>query len=133
MIAGAFGSPAWSQDRQTVVVSRVTPDGSELVLLRQVDGRWSDPTVVVREHSPDRPALDPTGHRLAWVQGPLAALWLLDLDTGIRTQLTNTVTQHAPGLPPDGWLPVPHASPPRFDGDALVWDAPDGAHRLVLP
>jgi hypothetical protein len=128
-----LGPPALSADGHTAVVARVTDTGSELVLLRQVDTTWSQAEVLVETHHPDRPALDPGGHRLAYVAGPVAALWLLDLETGARTQLTNMVTDHLPGQPPTGWLPVPHAAPPRFVGDTLVWDAPDGPHSLVLP
>jgi hypothetical protein len=127
------GPPALSADGHTAVVARVTDTGSELVLLRQVDTTWSQAQVLVETHNPDRPALDPAGRRVAYVAGPVAALWLLDLETGARTQLTNTVTERAPGQPPAGWLPVPHAAPPRFVGDTLVWDAPDGPHTLVLP
>ncbi|GEM_PF-2885754 len=134
VIPRALGAPTWSADGRTVVVARATDDGSELVLFqRDLAGVWSPERVLVRDHHPDRPALDPEGRRLAYVAGPVAALWLLDLETGVHTQLTNTAPDRRPGEPPLGWLPVPHDGPPAFQGDTLVWQAHDGLHRLQLP
>ncbi len=132
-IADVVGAPALDAAGDTAVLARLTERGTELTLFERRDGTWEEVRVLVREHSPDRPALDPEGRRLAYVAGPVAALWLLDLETGTRTQLTNTVTDRIPGEPPAGWIPVPHRDPPRFDGDTLVWTSPEGEHRLDLP
>jgi hypothetical protein len=133
LLQRVMGEPAWSADRSMVVIARATDQGSELVLLRKSAGAWSDPLVLVHEHNPDRPALSPDSRRVAYVAGPTAALWLLDLDTSRRTQLTNLNSQHLPGLPPENWVPVPHQAPPRFQGNQLVWDAPDGSHSVMIP
>ncbi len=133
VIERVLGQATWSADRMTVVVARVTATGSELVLLRQLEGRWSEPQVLVSDHHPDRPTLDPEGRRLAYVKGPIAGIWLLDLSTGSHHQLTNHQDTHQAGQPPAGWVPVPHADPVRFEGDSLVWQSPQGPHRLDLP
>ena len=132
-LIGLVGEAARSEAGDRVVVSRLAPSGTELVLFERISQGWSEGRVLVSEGDPDRPALDPAGERLVYVAGPVAGLWLLELDTGQRTRLTNHEVDHLPGQPPVGLIAVPHRSPPVFEGDSLVWVAPDGSHRLELP
>ncbi len=132
-LVGLLGEPARSESGDRVVVSRLAPTGTELVLYERTPRGWSEGRVLVSEGDPDRPALDPAGKRLAYVAGPVAGLWLLDLDSSERTRLTNHEVDHLPGQPPAGFIAVPHRSPPVFEGDSLVWVAPDGPHRMELP
>ncbi len=105
------------------------------VWARRADGGWDGPRVL-DDHA-DRPAVSPDGQWVAYVSGRtgIASVWIAPFIGGEAVQLTNVgLEDHkVPGRPPEGFVAPPHGGPPRFDGEALVWDAPDGAHRVELP
>ena len=87
---------------------------------------------------PDRPALSPDGRRVAYVSGVtgVASVFVVSFDGGDPLQLTNVGLENAPitiGRAPHGFVAPPHAGPPWFDGDILVWESPDGRHEVDLP
>lgn len=102
---------------------------------RREDGSWDGPRVI-DDHA-DRPAVSPDGEWVAFVSGRtgIASIWLAPFEGGEALQLTNEGIEDrkVPGRPPEGFVAPPHEGPPRFEGDALVWDAPDGPHRVELP
>lgn len=140
-ISSACDRVAYARQAGEVALSSIEVlDASELC------GFWKGPRVLV-DHG-DRPALSPDGEQVAFVSGRsgIASLWLVPFDGGEPIQLTNRgLTSpavspahldgpvHPPGQPPAGFVPPPHSGPPRFDGDRLVWDAPDGPQEVALP
>jgi hypothetical protein len=99
------------------------------------DGAWTAPRMLTSRGSPDRVAISKDGRNVAFVAGAdgLVALWVVPFDGGAPVQLTNLgLRSDRTGLPA-GFVPVPHRSPPRFEGRELVWTAPDGEHRVALP
>ena len=144
------GPPAVSADGDRVAYARQVGQAalSSIAVIdgRGVDGSWSEPRTLVG-HA-DRPALSPDGGQVAFVSGSsgIASVWLVPFEGGEPVQLTNRDLRspavspdaldgpvHPPGQPPAGFVPPPHTGPPRFEGDRLVWDAPDGAHGVDLP
>ena len=127
----------------------VAPNGTRVVLARRPGdfecsvleawslqrGRWTS-RVLEADGCPDRAAM--SGDRVAFVSGRtgIASLWVVDFGGGDAVQLTNLGLESAPPTPgraPTGFVAPPHLGPPRFDGRDLVWDAPDGPHRMALP
>jgi len=133
-----IGVPAIDADGSRFAYSR-RADGAGLSSIeaweRRADGGWNGPRVL-DDHA-DRPALSPDGQRVAYVSGRtgIASIWVVPFDGGDAIQLTNVGLEHRhiPGHPPAGFVAPPHGGPPSFDGDALVWEAPDGSHQVVLP
>lgn len=86
---------------------------------------------------PDRATISPDGRSIAWVASAdgLPAVFAARFDGGAAAQLTNRDLTWTPGQEPAGFVPPPHEGPLTFtdDGHALVWRAPDGEHRAVLP
>jgi hypothetical protein len=144
------GPDSWPVATDVIGVPTLDAEGTRFVYCRQAvglglssieawgrteDGSWDGPRVL-DDHA-DRPAISPDGERVAFVSGRtgVASIWLVPFAGGEAMQLTNVALEdrRVPGQPPDGFVAPPHQGPPRFDGDALVWDAPDGHHRVVLP
>lgn len=144
------GRDSWPVADDVIGVPTIDAEGARFVYCRQADGLglasieawartgdggWDGPRVL-DDHA-DRPAISPDGERVAFVSGRtgIASLWLVPFAGGEAIQLTNVGLEdrRVPGQPPAGFVSPPHQGPPRFDGAALVWDAPDGTHRVVLP
>lgn len=140
-IAPAGDRVAYARQAGDVALSSI-----EVMDARAPSGLWLAPRVLV-DHA-DRPAISPDGEQVAFVSGRsgIASLWLVAFDGGDPIQLTNRDLAspavspsaldgpaHPPGQPPPGFVPPPHTAPPRFEGDRLVWDAPDGPHEVALP
>lgn len=144
----------WLVADQVIGVPAINAGGDRLVYCRQTGGEtiavleawewsadgsggaWLGPRVLVRQG--DRPALSPDGQQVAYVSGDtgVASLWVMPFGGGGAVQLTNVdldTSGACPGQPPAGFVDPPHRGPPRFDGDRLVWDAPDGPHAVALP
>ncbi len=90
----------------------------------RVDGR----TVVAGPGRPGRPVWSPEGRRLAFVSGEsgVIAVWVVDLASRIRIQITNVGLKPGDGIGP-GFVPPPtRASAAMWtDSGHLVWDAGD--------
>lgn len=90
--------------------------------------------IVVSEGNPDRPALSPDGQWLAYVsaESGWASVYVLAFDGGEPLQVSNVGLQphKGEGMPP-GWTAPPMDESLAFDGDALVWDSPEGTHKMV--
>ncbi len=135
---GVIGTPTIDSEGTRFVYCRQA-DGLGLSSIeawaRAEDGSWTGPRVL-DDHA-DRPAISPDGERVAFVSGRtgVASIWLVPFAGGDAVQLTNAGLEdnRVPGQPPTNFVAPPHQGPPRFDGGALVWDAPDGSHRVVLP
>jgi hypothetical protein len=144
------GGEEWEIATDVIGVPAIDGAGTRFVYCRQADGHglssieawartevggWDGPHVL-DDHA-DRPALSPDGERVAYVSGRtgIASIWLVPFAGGEAIQLTNAGLENnrVPGQPPAGFIAPPHEGPPRFDGDALIWDASDGHHRVVLP
>jgi hypothetical protein len=140
LAVAAVQPPARSGDGRRFVLAH-RPEGAFCTVLDawSIDGdRWTGPRRLESEGCPDRVAIDPAGDRVAYASGRtgIAALYLVDFVGGAPRQLTNVGLEDrppTPGAAPEGFVPPPHLGPPRFDGDALLWTAPDGEHRVVLP
>lgn len=125
-------------------VGEVARAADLLVYARRDAGARS--TVLVRVHggaesvllddggNPDRPAVSPDGRTVGYVSAAsgLASVWVLDVTTGRRDQLTNLGLVPGNGRPA-GWVPPPHDAPPRFEGRTLRWDTPEGPAAVDLP
>lgn len=103
-------------------IAQVVTDQMETEI--RVDGV----VVVAGAGRPGRPVFSPDGRELAFVSGVtgVASVWLLDLQTGARRQLTNR------GLKPGAGLAASFVPPPVrvgstlwTDGGLLIWDAGD--------
>ncbi len=109
--------------RGRVEVVSTTPDGAHAEL------------VFLAPHPPAWLALDADGDRLAFVSSSddngVSGLWLWRRGEPVARRVTNGGPR-APGRPPQGFLPTPHAGPPWFDGAWLRWEAPDGAHAIEV-
>lgn len=92
-------------------------------------------TVFGAPHPPAWLALDADGDRLAFVSSSddngVSGLWLWRRGDATARRVTNGGPR-APGQPPRGFLPTPHAGPPWFDGPWLRWEAPDGPHAIEV-
>jgi hypothetical protein len=100
------------------------------------EGAWQSPRTLVDDGgTPNRIAVSADASHIAYVSSAngLAALWVVAVDTGETLQLTNRDLVRVPGAAPDGFVPVPDRSPPRFEGDRLVWSSRQGKHEVVLP
>ena len=136
VIQNVLGIPSIAQGVSAFAYSRRTDDGTEIWLH---DGAAADPCAgTVLEggsHDPDRVALAEDGSRIAWVAASatgIAAVFYRELPDGDVVQLTNHGVRRK-GQPPANFVAPPHRSPPIFEGNRLVWDAPDGAHSVVIP
>ncbi len=125
------------------VVGGVSRVGGVAVWAERPVGRLSTVVVVDRGDGarvlvddggmPDRPALSADGRRVAYVSAVtgLASLWVVGVDGAGPRQLTNAGIERDKSLGrPDGWVPPPMDRSLAWEGDALTWTAPDGAHRL---
>lgn len=130
-IVGSNGAIiAWTDDS-------VTPGATALRVARcDAGGSWSEPRALVDDGTtPNRLAISPDGARIAYVAtaGGIASVWIVEVATARATQLTNVDLVRSPGAAPAGFVPVPHRTPPRFEGDVLTWTSPDGDHEVRLP
>ncbi len=142
-VAPAVGGPVWGHvEIVTAPDGRVAqvapgPDGSEI----RVDGI----VVVGGQGRPGRPVFSPDGQRLAFVSGEtgVASLWILDLASRVKAQLTNIGLKPGAGMGP-AYVPPPVRAGSTLWTDAgqLVWDAGDsvwtcrddgGGCRRLLP
>jgi hypothetical protein len=110
----------------------VTEAAGVRVEARRIDGL---PTLVLPQEQGrvlglgDRPLLAPDGSELVFVRGPIAAIWHLDLASGVETQLTSLEA----GSPPPDFVAVPVRAFTAWDGEVLRWTAEDGDHVLATP
>lgn len=129
VLTGVVGEPAFGARAVAAAAVREEPVHTELIVLRGADVLRPTPP----EHRPDRVALAPDGSTVAYVSGHTgwASLWVVPVDGGAPRQLTNAGLARRKGGPPEGFVPPPHLDAPWFDGDLLVWDAPDGRHSVA--
>jgi hypothetical protein len=137
LAAEALELPAIGAGGKRVAFAARQPQGfgTTVAVAEHREGAWHGPRTLVSGGSPDRVAISPDGASIAYVASAegIAALWIVPFAGGEPAQLTNIgVQKNGPGEPA-GFVPVPHRAPPRFQGDHLVWDAPDGRHQVVLP
>jgi hypothetical protein len=119
--SAAGGGAVWSaRDGDRVVLRWLSPSGQVVDLTDRGD--------------PDRAALDAQGQRVAWIasEGGLPCFFARRLPAGPVVALANVGLSPRPGGPPAGFLPPPHLAPLRWEGDDLVWESPQGTHRLAV-
>lgn len=107
------------------------PEGGPMGVLTVLDlAPGADPRALARG-AVDRVALSPDGAHVAYVRGGVyPRMEIVAVDGGEPRVLTNEDLVRTPGKAPEGFVPPPHEGPPRFDGDRLVWEAPDGTHEV---
>lgn len=93
---------------------------------------------LLRAGSADRAVLSPDGRWVAFVYAPAgtAAVGVVPFEGGAPIQLTNVGVErrkHAPGAPPEGFVPVPADASFVFVGGRLEWAGPDGPVSVRLP
>jgi hypothetical protein len=133
----ALELPAVAADGERIAYALRKTDGfgSAVAVAEFRDGVWHGPRTLVDTGTPDHVAISPDGTRVAYVAGAdgIAALWLAAFDGGEPVQLTNKGLVKSKSGPPDGFVPLPHRSPPAFVGDRLEWESATGAHQVRLP
>jgi len=138
LAAEALELPAISASGERIAFAARRADGFSTAVeaVAYESGAWTDVRALVDDGgTPDRVAISPDGSRVAFAApaGGVAALWIVAFDGGAPVQLTNVGVRKQGPREPAGFVPVPHRGPPRFEGNELVWEAPDGTHRVVLP
>lgn len=133
-----LGLPAVSPDGRRIVFSHRMAAQSKLVAMTLTQAGLSPLRVLWANGQPDRPALSPDGERVVFVAGNrgVAGLWVIGFDGTGAAALTNDgldLRNRVRGQAPAGFVPVPHRGPPEVLGNRVRWDAPDGAHEVVLP
>jgi hypothetical protein len=135
-----LGPPGATVGRASRVVDRAVwverIDSGPFTRILARDGRGV--REIVRLGAADRPVLSPDGGWVAFVYAPagVAAIGLVPFEGGPPVQLTNVGVErhkHEPGVPPDGFVPVPHDDSLAFAGDRLVWDTPAGRQSVRVP
>jgi len=142
----AVGEPALNDSHDRVAWAHAPGARPETVVsvVACEGGRWGEPrTLVQGPGSPDRVAISPDGAWVAWVSGAsgVAALWAAPFTGGEPVQITSVGVDRkaaSPGKPPAGFVAVPHQGPPVIEhadsgGYRVLWQAPDGVHRVELP
>lgn len=127
-----LGTPAIVGDRVALVRR---PETSVSVSVLQVLTLGGEPVTLVDEGSPDRVALSPDAQWVAfcWGKTGISSVWAVPFSGGEPVQLTNVDLVRGVDGEPVGFVPPPHTGPLRFEGDTIVWDSPDGTHRVELP
>ncbi len=134
-------------DRPVTGVSGSVASGERTVLARFRDGAMGSEIVAVEggvervlvpaSFNADRPAISGDGERVAFVSGKtgLASIWVVPFAGGEPVQVTNVGVARRKGErgAPEGFVPPPVDDSLRFEGNALVWTAPDGPRRAELP
>lgn len=131
---GVDARVAFSPDSRVLVYARLDDEGETNLWRARRDGSRfaSTEQLTFGRGSEDRPAFSPDGQRVAFVSGKggIAAWWSVDAGGNV-TQLTNIdLPAHAPGSPPDGFLPVPDGVEYSWDAEGLRWVAAGKEYRV---
>lgn len=132
----AVGAPAVSDDGRRIALAHRGDGGSVAVLdAVTLTDTGVETRRLVSEGAPDRVALTPDGDTVVYVHNAtgIAAVWAVPFAGGAPVQLTNVDLERVPGQAPIGFVPPPHDSPLRIDGDRVVWTSPEGTHGVDLP
>ncbi len=131
-----IGHPSVNQEGTRVAFSsrQERSYGSQLATTALGPDGWSSPKTIVDEGTPDRVSISPDGKRVAYVApaNGVSAIWIIPFHGGESVQVTNNNLKKSGRGEPDVFVPVPHRAPPRFAGNKLVWESPDGRHEVVL-
>ena len=103
-MSGFIGRPDWSPSGRRVAILTCSEDGCTIIAITD-DGSWAT-GLLSRPFAVFKPAWSPDGTRIAyqsWEEEGNAEIWVMDVDGGNRTRLTNnTAYDDYPSWSPDG-------------------------------